>query len=110
MSPSTPDVPLELVAAVSGASRAIGELDAALRVAPHREAFMALLRDASAEWPALHLAMRCVAHELEVTDVSDERERRADLFFTNHPNVVAVAKKPIRRWDMRAGLRADCMA
>ena len=80
MSTRVKGLPVELVAAVSGASRAIGELDAALHVSPHRGAFVASLERAGADWPSLNMAMRCESHELEVLSVTDQLEKRSSVF------------------------------
>ena len=80
MSTRVKGLPVELVAAVSGASRAIGELDAALHVSPHRDAFVASLERAGADWPSLNMAMRCVSHELEVLGVTGQLEMRSSVF------------------------------
>ena len=80
MSTRIKGLPVELVAAVSGASRAIGELDAALHVSAHRDVFVAELERAGADWPSLNMAMRCASHELEVLDVTNQLEKRPSVF------------------------------
>ena len=67
----TTRVPADLVAAVSSASRAVGELGAALTASPFGEAFTSLLADASGGWPTLGIALRNASHDVDVFRATD---------------------------------------
>ena len=67
----TPLVPADLVAAVSSASRAVGELGAALTASAFGEAFAPLLADAGGVWPSLNTALEYARHDVDVFRAAD---------------------------------------
>ena len=67
----TTHVPADLVAAVSSASRAVGELGSALTASPFGEAFASLLVDAGGVWPSLNTALEYARHDVDVFRAAD---------------------------------------